>query len=129
MGRTIDLLDAVTDAQANDDTRLIALCEPTTEISGRMTIAQAKKTFVTSNAIGRDEVDRVLDSTCAVFGLTEYELDNMPLKKSGKLIRRMTAIFNAPFEPKPRTRIGPFFVQYDPASLSLGQYIEINFFL
>lgn len=75
------------------------------------------------------DLDKILWSTCAVFDYTEFELDNLPLKKVNKLSTKLTGIFSAPFETKPFKRIGRYFINYDVSKVTLGQYIELSFFL
>ena len=75
------------------------------------------------------DLDKVLWSTCAVFDYTEYQLDNMNPSKVGRLTTKMTRIFETPFTPKPFKRIGKYFINYDVAQVTLGQYIELSFFL
>lgn len=76
-----------------------------------------------------DDLDKLLFSTCAVFDMTLYELDNMESKKAGKLIARAAKIFETPFKTKPYKRIGKYYLNYDPASMTFGQYVELSFFL
>lgn len=45
MGKKINQLTAVSDATAANNFQLMALCDPATGISGKMTIAQAKTAF------------------------------------------------------------------------------------
>ncbi len=76
-----------------------------------------------------DDTDRTLFSTCVVFDLTEYQLDNMPLKKANKLIRRITKIFTTEFKTVPQKKIGKWLLNYDISKMTFGQYIEISFYL
>lgn len=43
MGKPISLLTPLTDAQVADDTRMMAICDPVSQISGSATMAQVKK--------------------------------------------------------------------------------------
>jgi hypothetical protein len=75
------------------------------------------------------DIDRVLFSTCIVFDKTEYELDNMNPKDVLKLTKKLTKIFEKPIDPAPFNKIGKYFINYDIAKITFGQYIELAFFL
>lgn len=75
------------------------------------------------------DIDKTLFSTCIIFNLTEYQLDNMKLKHAAKLIKKVTEIFNHPFEPKPFEVIGKYMINYDPFSMRYGQYRELSYYL
>lgn len=76
-----------------------------------------------------DELDKLLFSVCTVFDYTEFQLDNLGVEKVGRLTTRLTKIFNSPFKPKPYNRVGRYRVNYDVSKVTLGQYIELSFFL
>lgn len=76
-----------------------------------------------------DDFDKVLFSTCIVFNLTEHQLDNTPPKKAGKLMAKTAKIFETPFNTRAYKRIGKYFLNYDPGSMTFGQYVELSFFL
>ena len=80
------------------------------------------------NAKDIEVMDRLLFTTCLVFGYTEYELDNLPIKKVGKMVNKVEAIFNSELNPVPVGRIGKYFLEYDPGKLTFGQYVELSFF-
>lgn len=75
------------------------------------------------------ELDKLLFSICAVFNMTEHQLDNAGVKKAAKLTKKIKAIFDAPFAPGAAPRIGRYIPNYDPASFTFGQYIELCFYL
>ncbi len=75
------------------------------------------------------DLDKVLWSVCFAFGYTESQLDELPIKKVDKLAAKMTAIFNSELKPNPVKRIGKYFINYDVSLFTLGQYIELAFFL
>lgn len=75
------------------------------------------------------DIDKALFSACVVFNMTEYELDNSSNKKATKILAAITRIFESPFKPEPCKRIGKYFINYDIASITFGQYIELAFFL
>lgn len=81
------------------------------------------------NARTIPDIDKTLFSICAVFKLTEHQLDNLGIKKANILGVKMAAIFNEPFNPKKHNRIGRYFINYDISKMTLGQYVELSFFL
>lgn len=82
-----------------------------------------------SNDPHLDELDKVCFCTCEVFGLTEYQLDNMAPKKAAKKIRQVVKLMESKPEGKVRKRIGKYTLNYDPADLTLGQFVELRHFL
>lgn len=76
-----------------------------------------------------DEMDKILFTVCKVFGYTEHELNNINPKKAVRLINRVNKIFSSDFKPTPKNWIGKFRVEYNPANLTFGQYVELSFFL
>lgn len=76
-----------------------------------------------------DSVDKILFSACQVFDLTEYEMDQLGAARANRLAQKVSAIFATPFNPAPRKKIGKYFVKYDLGKMTLGQYIELSFFL
>lgn len=77
---------------------------------------------------GMSDIDKTLFSTCVIFDMTEYQLDNTGMKKAAKLIKKTELIFTTPLKPGAQKRIGKYIVNYDPSSLTFGQYIELSFF-
>lgn len=75
------------------------------------------------------EMDKVLFSACIVFDKTEYEIDNAEPKDVLKLTTKMESLFEMPFNPKPLSRSGKYFINYDVSRITFGQYIELAFFL
>lgn len=75
------------------------------------------------------DIDRVLFSTCVVFDMTEYQLDNAEPKKVVKMMNRMRSVFETPINAKPFNKIGRYFINYDISKMTFGQYIELAFFL
>lgn len=81
---------------------------------------------------GLSDLEKACFATCTIFDMTEYELDSIYLtdtKKCTKLLNGTAAVFSSPFKPRPCKRIGKYFIEYDPAALTLGQYTELSFFL
>lgn len=78
---------------------------------------------------GVDELDKMLFITCVVFEMTEYQLDNKPVKKAQRLISQVSRIFATPFDPPVAKKIGRYKINYDPSKLTFGQYIGLSFFL
>lgn len=75
------------------------------------------------------DMDKVLWSTCAVFGLTEFELNNMKLKKASRLINKMTLLFKETPSADPQKKIGEYILNYEPGTMTLGQYISLGHYL
>ena len=81
------------------------------------------------NARKIDDLDKILFTTCIVFYKTEYELDNEDPKKANRLITKVSKLFAETMEPEPVKRIGLYKVEYDVSKLTLGQYVELSYFL
>lgn len=77
---------------------------------------------------GYDEVDKVLFSVCAVYDMTEAELNAKKGKEAMRLVKRMSAVLSTPIAPAAVNRIGPYRMLYDVSSFTLGQYVELAFF-
>lgn len=75
------------------------------------------------------DIDKALFSACVVFDMTEYEMDNVGVKKASRMLNITAKIFESPFAAKPFKRIGRYFINYDVAAMTFGQYIELAFFL
>lgn len=75
------------------------------------------------------DIDKVLFSTCVLFDMTEYEMDNTDPKEAVKMMAKMQSIFETPFSPKALTKIGRYVINYDVSKITFGQYIELAFFL
>lgn len=82
-----------------------------------------------NNDLSLDDLDKVCYCTCELFGLTEYELDNMAPKKVNKLMRRVMHLMKTYPDGKAKDRIGPFKIDYEPTGLTLGQFIEYRHFI
>jgi hypothetical protein len=76
-----------------------------------------------------DEMDKVLFCVCAVFGMTEYELDQSGIKVVDKLCKEVNKIFAQPFPEETPAHIGKYFINYNCEQLNLGQYVELQYFL
>lgn len=75
------------------------------------------------------EIDKLLHSTCIVFGMTEYQLDNTDKKKAAKLVSKVSKIFSSDFKQQVCKRIGWYVINYDISKLTFGQYVELSYFL
>lgn len=92
-------------------------------------LAQFQQIEAVNNKPNIEDIDKVLFSVCILFGMTEYQLDKTPPLKAAKLIKQVEKIFAKPFNPAPKKRIGKYWMQFDPAKLRFGQYIELAYFL
>lgn len=75
------------------------------------------------------DIDKALYSACIVFGKTEYELDDEKPKKVLKMMNAMQRVFATPFKPKSENKIGEYSINYNVSQITLGQYIELSFFI
>jgi hypothetical protein len=64
-----------------------------------------------------------------LFGLTEFELDNMAPAKAAKLMQKVSKIYNAEFPEVTPKKIGKYLIEYDPSKMTMGQYVEVSFFI
>jgi len=79
--------------------------------------------------IVKDETDKLLYSVCAIYGISEHTLDTMQPKKAAKKIRAVQkTLQTAPKLIAPKF-IGLYHINYNIASLTFGQYVEIAYFL
>ncbi len=74
-------------------------------------------------------IDKALFSTCIIFDLTEYQLDNTKPEKAAKLLSKVNRIFETDFNSKAKKRIGKYIINYDVANATFGQFIELSYFL
>lgn len=94
-----------------------------------VSLYQFQKIDEINNRADTSELDKILFTTCVIFNLTEYQLDNKPLKQATKLIKQVSDTFAQEFTAPPFTKIGKYKINYDPSKLTFGQYIELSFFL
>jgi len=76
-----------------------------------------------------DDLDKVCWITCEVFGLTEYELNEMKARIAAKKMRAVVRLMESRPEGEARKCIGPYEINYDPAAMTLGQFVELRHFL
>jgi hypothetical protein len=76
-----------------------------------------------------DELDKILFQTCVIFGLTEFQLDNMPPAKAAKLMQKVSTIYTTEFPEVIPKKIGKYLIEYDPSKMTMGQYVEVSFFI
>lgn len=75
------------------------------------------------------DIDKTLFTTCVVFDKTEFEFDNLPVKKALKYIQKVEKILSSELKVSARKKLGKFRIDYDPSKLTFGQFIELIFFL
>ena len=75
------------------------------------------------------DIDKVLFTACIVFDKTEYQLDNEKPKKVLKMMTKMQSIFETKFKPEPSKQIGKYVINYDMSRITLGQYVELSYFI
>lgn len=98
-----------------------------------LTVGQYQKLFAihTGNA---EDMDKIIQSVCVLTGLTEEEVDGLPVPEFNKISKEILVIFKeqafSSSKAKPKTFINiggkQFGVIYNPATLSTGQYIEVQ---
>lgn len=76
-----------------------------------------------------DEMERLLHTTCILFGHTEYTISQLPIEKVKKLIAKTTKLFSNPCPDTPKKRIGRYFIDYNMDNIRLGQYVELTHFI
>jgi hypothetical protein len=81
------------------------------------------------NAQPLADIDKALYSACILFDMTEYEMDNEKPTKVVKMMAQMQRIYETPFVPRTTSRIGEYAINYDVSRITLGQYIELSFFI
>lgn len=76
-----------------------------------------------------DDMEKVFLTTCEIFGLTEHELNYMVPKKAAKKIKQTVLLAESKPTGTAQKFIGPYEINYDPAVLTLGQFVELRHFL
>lgn len=92
-----------------------------------ITVGQFQEIEAINNSTMED-IDKVLFSACTVFGVTEYEMNNVSPKKAVKMINAVKRVFESELKTKPEANIGRYTAEYDVSRLSFGQYVEVSFF-
>lgn len=76
------------------------------------------------------DMDKVLFTTCIIYNLTEYELDNIKNQSRVlKMINTVNKIFSSPVQQIPAESIDKYKVNYEPETFRFGQYIELSFYI
>jgi hypothetical protein len=75
------------------------------------------------------DLDKTFFTACELFNFTEYQFDNLPVKKAMKYVSKVQRIIGSDLKLKPSKKIGKYLMQYDPSKLTFGQFIELVFFL
>lgn len=83
----------------------------------------------TNAMTGIDEIEKVLLITCEIFGLSADQLNSMPIKKVNRRLKGVMKLMSSSPGGKAKKRIGPYIINYEPAEMTLGQFIELRFFL
>lgn len=73
--------------------------------------------------------DKTFYSVCVLYGITDYELNQMKIKKVYGMINKLNAILKERMETKPALKIGRYELNYDPASYTLGMFISLSFYI
>lgn len=75
------------------------------------------------------DVDKALYTVCAVYSLTEQQLDLMKWKKVEHMVSTVEKLFKSEFKLAVKKLIGLYKINYDIENISFGQYIELAYFL
>lgn len=81
------------------------------------------------NKTDMEDIDKVLHTACIIFGKTEYEMNNEKPERAVKMINQVNKIFSLPLQATAPSRIGRYDINYDISSITLGQYVELTFFI
>jgi hypothetical protein len=93
-----------------------------------ITFSKFKRLEEINNRQISDE-DKLLFSTCIIYGISENTLDNMNPKKAAKKILKVNKLLNAIPKMEAKKFVFPYIINYNTSSLTFGQYIEIAYFL
>ena len=94
-----------------------------------ITLWQFQSADEINSMVDKDELDKVLYTTCIVCNLTESQLDNMKPHKAAKFINKVTKIFSSELKVVAKKRIGKYCIEYNMEKITFGQYVELCFFL
>ena len=75
------------------------------------------------------DIDKVLYSICVLYDKAEYEIDNEKPGKVVKMIGGVQRLFELPLQWEAYSRIGKYVVNYDISKITLGQYVELSYFI
>lgn len=75
------------------------------------------------------DIDKVLFSICVLYGMTESELNEADPKNVVRMMAEVERAFLNQFTPALCDKIGRYFINYNIPTITLGQYIELAFFL
>jgi hypothetical protein len=73
--------------------------------------------------------DKLLFSTCIIYGISENTLDNMNPKEAAKKILKVSKLLTSVPKIEAKRFVYPYKINYNTLSLTFGQYIEIAYFL
>jgi len=93
-----------------------------------ITLSKFKRLEEINNRNISDE-DKLLFSTCIVYGISENTLDTMNPKQAARKILKVSKLLNTIPNFTAKKIIAPYYINYNISSLSFGQYIEIAYFL
>ena len=94
----------------------------------KVSLAQYKE-LQEINTMPLSEVDKTLYSACIVYGLTEWQLDNMKPKKAARKIVAMSNGLSCLPKFTAAKRIGKYFIDYSIENMRFGQYVELAYFM
>lgn len=75
-----------------------------------------------------DDLDKSLFSICALYGLTEAQLDNYNPKRVLKMADKVNKLFSKPLKLDGPERIHTYKINYSIERITFGQYMELVYF-
>jgi hypothetical protein len=76
-----------------------------------------------------DELERTMFSVCELYNITEDELERRGAKKALRMAARVARVMNIPPKTRAPWMIGRYRINYNPDTLTFGQYAELMFFM
>lgn len=93
-----------------------------------ITLYQYQQLEVINRRTDLEQVDKSLFAICALYDMSEHQLDKLNIRKVGKLSERIDKVINSEFKPTACNRFGEYSINYDPSSMRFGQYVELASF-
>jgi hypothetical protein len=75
------------------------------------------------------DIDKTLFSICPIFDLTPDQLNNAGARRANKYLLKTKKLFSQPIDHQPEKKIGRYYLNYNPGSMTFGQFIELAFFV
>jgi hypothetical protein len=76
-----------------------------------------------------DALDKVFFTVCALYGMSEQQLDNAGVKVVDRLCREVNKVLATEFNPTAADKLGNYYLDYNCDHLRAAQYVELQYFL